>query len=58
MIDAKLKAICEALNAAQEDAGKFDKGNASAGTRVRGAAMQAIKDLKALRIAVQEKKNS
>ena len=50
--------ICHNLLEAMQDAAKFDSGNAAAGTRVRKAAMQATKDLKVLRTAVQEKKNA
>ena len=57
-IETQMNAVCEALAVATSDASKFDSGNASAGTRVRKAAMQAIKDLKAVRTAVQEKKNA
>ena len=57
-IETQMNALCEALAVATSDANKFDSGNASAGTRVRKAAMQAIKDLKAVRTAVQEKKNA
>ena len=56
-IHEQLNAIVETLNAALIDAGKFDKGNSAAGTRVRKAAMQSIKDLKAIRGAVQDIKN-
>ena len=57
-IEAQMSSICEALSTAVSDAAKFDSGNAAAGTRVRKAAMQAIKDLKAARIAVQAQKNA
>ena len=57
-IEEQVHQICHSLLEAMKDGEKFDSGNAAAGTRVRKAAMQAIKDLKAVRIAVQEKKNA
>ena len=57
-IQSDLQAIVDTLNDALGDAGKFDGGNASAGTRVRKAAMAATKGLKALRNSVTEVKNS
>ena len=57
-IEEQLHDICHSLLDVMGDAAKFDSGNAAAGTRVRKASMQAIKDLKALRIAVQDKKNA
>ena len=53
-----LQDIIHNLQIAVEDADKFDKGNAAAGTRVRTAAMQAKKDLDVLRKSVQETKNA
>ena len=50
--------VCHDLLSAMKDGAKFDKGNSAAGTRVRKAAMKAIKDLKAMRTVVQEKKNA
>ena len=58
MILEQLQKIVTDLSDALADAGKFDGGNAAAGTRVRKAAQQAKKDLQDLRIAVQEAKNS
>jgi hypothetical protein len=57
-IQSDLQAIVDALNSAIADAGKFDGGNSSAGTRVRKAAMEATKGLKALRGSVTDAKNS
>ena len=57
-IEEMVHDICQSLLEAMQDGAKFDKGNTAAGTRVRKASMQAIKDLKAVRIAVQEKKNA
>ena len=53
-----LQTIIDNLEAAKADADKFDKGNSSAGTRVRSAAQAAKKDLDTLRKAVQETKNA
>ena len=55
-IEEKLTAIVDTLKAASVDAGKFDRGNASAGTRVRKAAQAAKGALQDLRVAVQEAK--
>ena len=57
-IETKLQSIVDDLTTAVADANKFDRGNASAGTRVRKAAMAATKGLKAVRTEVQEIKNS
>ena len=57
-IESTLQGIVDNLTAAIADAGKFDGGNASAGTRVRKAAMEATKSLKTLRSTVTEVKNS
>ena len=50
--------LIETLNGAVEDAGKFDSGNQSAGTRVRKALQSVINGSKELRKTVQEIKNS
>ena len=50
--------LIETLNGAVEDAGKFDSGNQSAGTRVRKALQLTINGSKELRKTVQEIKNS
>ncbi|HIA03238.1 MAG TPA: histone H1 [Myxococcales bacterium] len=57
-IETKIQSIVDELTIAVGDANKFDRGNASAGTRVRKAAMAATKGLKAVRTEVQEIKNS
>ena len=54
MIVERLKQIIEDLLRAEEDVTKCETGNASAGRRVRKAAMQATKDLKELRALVLE----
>ena len=54
----RLQRIVTSLHDRKLDARKFDEGNASAGTRVRVAAMEAIKALKDLRKEVQEVKGS
>lgn len=57
-IENELQTIITNLNTALNDATKFDGGNASAGTRVRKAAMEATKSLKNLRATVTNIKNS
>ena len=57
-IQTDLENIVNTLTAAIADATKFDNGNASAGTRVRKAAMEATKNLKTLRATVTEVKNA
>ena len=57
-IETELTNIVNTLTAAINDASKFDGGNASAGTRVRKAAMEAAKSLKTLRASVTEVKNA
>lgn len=52
-----LDTVIEALQAARTDAEKFDKGNSSAGTRLRKAAQDGKAALHALRGKVQELKN-
>jgi len=49
MITEKLKEILNLLESAQEDASKCEKGNASAGRRLRKSSMEAINELKELR---------
>lgn len=58
MIESKLNNIIEILCEASADAGKFDGGNSSAGTRVRKAAQDAVHALKDLRKTVTDTKNS
>tara|TARA_Y100000034_G_scaffold109481_1_gene140848 strand:- start:936 stop:1115 length:180 start_codon:yes stop_codon:yes gene_type:complete len=57
-VKERLTKIVESLQAAAEDADRFDRGNASAGTRVRKAAQEAKKELQELRIMIQERKNA
>jgi len=54
MIVEKFKQILEELAKAEEDAQKSEDGNASAGRRLRKAAMETIKELKELRSIVLE----
>ncbi len=57
-ISVHLEQIQEVLNSAKEEAAKFDKGNKSAGTRLR-ASMQLIKEhAQNVRVSVSETKNS
>lgn len=53
-----LNAIITDLTASLADAEKFDKGNASAGTRIRKTAQGAKSALQDLRLKVQETKNA
>lgn len=55
MILEKLKTIVKELTEAELDAEKCEKGNASAGRRLRKASMNAIKALKELRTQILEK---
>lgn len=57
-VAANLQSVIDSLQAALADAEKFDKGNASAGTRVRKAAQEGKKALHDLRTTVQEIKNT
>mgnify|MGYP003126276972 CR=1 FL=1 len=54
MILDELQQIISDLSLAVRDAEKFDKGNASAGRRVRKSAMEATKQLKELRSRVMK----
>ena len=54
MIVEKLKHILEELEKFEDDAVKAENGNASAGRRIRKASMDAIKELKLLRVAILE----
>ena len=54
MITEKLEKILKDLALATEDAEKCDKGNASAGRRLRKAALDATKALKQLRADIME----
>ena len=57
MIKDKLEEIIELLSDADRDTQKFDRGNATAGTRVRKQAMEAIKLLKDMRSEIIEIRN-
>jgi len=52
----KLNEIIASLQAGAVDAGKFDRGNASAGVRTRKRAQECVVALKALRSLVSEAK--
>ena len=54
MIVEKLKVIMKELAAATEDAEKCEKGNASAGRRLRKVSLEAMKALKELRAEIME----
>jgi hypothetical protein len=57
MIKDKLEEIIELLAESDKDTQKFDRGNATAGTRVRKQAMEAIKLLKDMRSEIIEIRN-
>ncbi len=54
MITEKYEKILKDLELATEDAEKCAKGNASAGRRLRKAALEAMKALKELRAEIME----
>ena len=54
----KLNTIINDLTACLADAEKFDKGNASAGTRIRKTAQENKSALQDLRLLVQETKTA
>ncbi len=58
MIKEKLQEIINLLDTTDKDTEKFDRGNATAGTRVRKQAMEAIKLLKDMRAEIIEVRNS
>ena len=58
MTKDQLEKIIETLQAAVEDAAKFDSGNSAAGTRVRKAAQMGKTALQDLRLDIQGKKNA
>ena len=53
-VEDKLKEIVATLNEGSVDAGKFDRGNASAGVRTRKLAQACVVALKDLRRLVSE----
>tara|TARA_R110000824_G_scaffold151992_2_gene323078 strand:- start:6576 stop:6764 length:189 start_codon:yes stop_codon:yes gene_type:complete len=57
MIKDKLQQIIELLDDSDGDTQKFDRGNATAGTRVRKQAMEAIRLLKDMRSEIIEIRN-
>jgi hypothetical protein len=57
MIRKRLEEIIELLHLAAKDAEKFDRGNATAGTRVRKRSMEVIKLLKEMRSEIIETRN-
>ena len=57
MIKDRLEEIVELLAEADKDTQKFDRGNATAGTRVRKTAMEVIKLLKEMRAEIIEVRN-
>jgi hypothetical protein len=57
MIKDKLEEIIELLTETDRDTQKFDRGNATAGTRVRKQAMEAIKLLKDMRSEIIDIRN-
>tara|TARA_Y100000356_G_C11214998_1_gene265731 strand:+ start:203 stop:394 length:192 start_codon:yes stop_codon:yes gene_type:complete len=58
MIKDRLGEVLELLESAEKDTDKFDRGNATAGTRVRKQAMEAIKLLKEMRAEIIDVRNS
>ena len=57
MIKDDLEDIIEMLCYGCKDADKFDRGNATAGTRIRKRAMEVIKLLKDMRAEIIEIRN-
>ena len=57
MIKDRLSEVLELLESAGKDTDKFDRGNATAGTRVRKQAMEAIKLLKEMRAEIIDVRN-
>jgi hypothetical protein len=57
MIKERLQEIIELLDQTDRDTQKFDRGNATAGTRVRKQAMEAIRLLKDMRSEIIEIRN-
>ena len=54
MIVEKFEKILKELTLAIEDPAKCEKGNASAGRRLRKISLEAMKSLKELRLAIME----
>ena len=57
MIKERLEEIIELLHSTGKDTEKFDRGNATAGTRVRKKAMEVIKLLKEMRSEIIDIRN-
>jgi hypothetical protein len=57
MIKERLEEIIELLHSTGKDTEKFDRGNATAGTRVRKSAMEVIKLLKEMRSEIIDIRN-
>jgi hypothetical protein len=57
MIKERLQEIIDLLGDTDRDTQKFDRGNATAGTRVRKQAMEAIRLLKDMRSEIIEIRN-
>ena len=57
MIKDRLEEIIELLHSTGKDTEKFDRGNATAGTRVRKKAMEVIKLLKEMRSEIIDIRN-
>lgn len=53
-----LQKIIDALDEAKADADKFDRGNKTAGTRLRKSALEAQKALGEIRKSVQDTKKA
>jgi|APSaa5957512493_1039668.scaffolds.fasta_scaffold65487_1 hypothetical protein len=53
-ITEKMEKLTKLLTESQEDAGKCDKGNKSAGTRIRKTMQEVIAECKEIRKAVLE----
>ena len=58
MIEQKVDELMKMVLLLKRDAEKCDKGNASAGTRVRKDLMNLIKEMKTLRQSVLEQRKS
>ena len=57
-IKEAISALAEKLECCKLDAEKFERGNDSAGKRIRACLMELSKASKELRAAIQEERNS
>lgn len=57
MVEKKLQELIDSLQSLMVDARKADKGNKSAGTRVRVGAQSVVHGIKELRAEVQKAKS-